>query len=205
MGAEELNLTSEPVALEGVDPAEAPTMMLPDQLWHGGCPVDFDWVRREQIDAVVDVADPDTYPPAGALEGRIYIKCALVDDSEAGPDEVLTGSLARLAANLVRDGRRVLVHCTFGRNRSGLLVALIVRDVLRVPGADALEHVRALRTDALNNETFADWLTRLPAPTAPESTTWRAPPGGARRASWTASPTGSSAGPTASTSGAGTA
>jgi hypothetical protein len=56
------------------------------------------------------------------------------------------------------------VHCTFGRNRSGLLASLVVREVLGVTGAVALSHVQSRRAGTVNNETFAAWLRTLPAP-----------------------------------------
>lgn len=161
-----MTLTSEPVTLPGVDPADPPTALLDGRLWQGGCPVDFDSLGEIGIDTVVDVADADAHAPAGAVDGLTYLKCPLVDGDDI-PDPVLTLALARLVAELVRAGRRVLVHCTFGRNRSGLLVALVVREVLGVPGADALTYVQQRRERAVNNEGFAAWLQSLPAPSAP--------------------------------------
>ena len=157
-----VNWTTDPVELDGVDPADAPTEMLP-RLWHGGCPVDFAWVRDTGVDVLVDLADADTVPPPGDVEGLTYLKCPLVDADEL-PDPGLTLRLASLVAGLVRDGRTVLVHCTFGRNRSGLLVSLVVRDLLAVTGAEALAHVQQRRERAVNNTTFADWLRSLPRP-----------------------------------------
>ncbi|HET7397127.1 MAG TPA: dual specificity protein phosphatase [Intrasporangium sp.] len=157
-----LNWTTDPVDLPGVDPADPPTEMVPGRLWHGGCPVDFDWVRATGIDVVLDLADPDAYPPAEEIEGMTYLKCPLVD-AEDLPDPAVTLRLARLVADLVEDGHRALVHCTFGRNRSGLVVSLVVRELLGVTGAEALAYVQARRERAVNNETFARWLRTLPA------------------------------------------
>jgi protein-tyrosine phosphatase len=159
---EALSLTTEPVDLPGVDPADPPTELVPG-LWQGGCPVDFDWVRRTGIDVVVDVADPDAHPPAEAIVDLTYLKCPLVDAGEI-PDPAVTLRLAGLVAGLVADGHRALVHCTFGRNRSGLVATLVVRELLGLSGADALSHVQAHRERAVNNSGFADWLRSLPAP-----------------------------------------
>lgn len=159
----EVNFTTERVELPGVTPTDPPTVQLPGQLWHGGCPVDFDWVRRTGIDVVVDLADADSVAPAGEVEHLTYLMCPLVDGSEL-PSPVLTLGLARLVADLVRDGRQALVHCTFGRNRSGLLATLVVRELLGVSGADALAHVQAHRAGAVNNDGFAAWLRSLPPP-----------------------------------------
>ena len=157
------SLTTEPVELPGVRPADPPTEMLPGRLWHGGCPVDFDWVTATGIRAVIDLADADAHPPAGATDDLLYLKAPLVDGDDL-PDPALTLRLATLVAGLIDDGHRVLVHCTFGRNRSGLLVSLVVREVLGVPGAEALAHVQEHREGTVNNAGFAQWLRSLPAP-----------------------------------------
>lgn len=156
-------LTTDVVELPGVAPADPPTEMVPGRLWHGGVPVDYDWVRATGLTVVVDLSDADTYPPVGATEGLLYLKVPLVDAGDL-PDEGLVLRLADLVAGLLRDGHRALVHCTFGRNRSGLLVSLVVREVLGLSGADAVAHVQARRRDTVNNETFAAWLRGLPAP-----------------------------------------
>lgn len=158
-----VTLTTEEVALPGVDPAAPPSPILDGSLWQGGCPVDFDWARDTGIDVVVDVADAHAHPPQGAVSGLTYLKCPLVD-GDTVPDPDVTLRLARLVAELISEGHRVLVHCTFGRNRSGLMVALIVREVLGLDGAQGVAFVQARRKRALNNEAFAGWLRSLPAP-----------------------------------------
>ena len=85
-------------------------------------------------------------------------------DGEDLPDPGVTLRLAGLVAGLVGEGHRALVHCTFGRNRSGLVATLVVRELLGLSGADALAHVRARRDRVANNEVFASWLSSLPAP-----------------------------------------
>ncbi|MGN6251127.1 MAG: protein-tyrosine phosphatase family protein [Marmoricola sp.] len=155
-------MTTDTVDLPGVDPADPPSELVPGRLWQGGCPVDYDWVRAHDIDVVLDVSDADAHPPAGAVDGLIYLKAPLVDEG-AVPDATLTLGLAALVARLLREGRRALVHCTFGRNRSGLMATLVVRDLLGISGAEALEHVRARRDRVANNEAFEEWLSSLPA------------------------------------------
>ena len=156
-------LTTEPVELPGVRPADPPTELLPGQLWQAGVPVDFDWIAATGITAVVDLADADAHPPAGATDDLLYLKVPLVD-GDTVPEPALTLRLARLAAGLIDDGHVVLVHCTFGRNRSGLIASLVVREVLGVDGATAMAHVQERREGTVNNEQFAEWLRSLPAP-----------------------------------------
>ncbi|GGC03125.1 protein-tyrosine phosphatase family protein [Cellulomonas carbonis] len=159
----ETALTTAAVELPGVRPADPPSELLPGRLWQGGCPVDFGWVREAGITAVVDIADADAHPPAGATDDLLYLKAPLVDGEDV-PDPALTLRLAQLVAGLIEDGHRVLVHCTFGRNRSGLMTSLVVREVLGVSGAEALAHVQERRDDTVNNARFAEWLRSLPAP-----------------------------------------
>lgn len=159
--------TTDPVDLPGVEPADPPSELVPGRLWQGGCPVDFGWVRATGIDVVLDIADADAYPPAREIEGLIYLKSPLVDHGTV-PDPGLTLRLAAVVAGLVADGHRALVHCTFGRNRSGLMATLVVRELLGLSGAEALAHVRSRRRGVANNDTFSAWLEGLPAPaTAP--------------------------------------
>lgn len=64
---------------------------------------------------------------------------------------------ARLAGE-IDDSGCVLTMCNAGRNRSGLLSALIIHHLLGIPGADAIEVVRARRPNALANDYFVDFL-----------------------------------------------
>lgn len=66
-----------------------------------------------------------------------------------------------------RLGRRgILVHCVAGKNRSGLVAALVVRLVNGCTGADAVTWVRTRRPGALTNPVMERWLCALPAPDA---------------------------------------
>ena len=143
---------------------QPPCEVLPG-LWQSGLPDDWASVR-EQVDVVIDVADPGPGPSSDDLDGLTYVKAPLVD-GEALPDPLVLGHLTDLAADLVRDGRRVLVHCTFGKNRSGLLMTLVVRELLGCDGRTALGKVRSVRHRAVNNERFAEWVSALPAPSRP--------------------------------------
>ena len=161
-----LSDTTEPGATALTDPGtgapvQPPCEVLPG-LWQSGLPEDWA-VLRDRVDAVVDVADAGTGPSEDDLGGLTYVKAPLQDGEEL-PDPVVLHHLAGLVADLVRDGRRVLVHCTFGKNRSGLLMALVVRELLGCDGRTALRRVRAVRHRAVNNERFARWVSELPAP-----------------------------------------
>jgi protein-tyrosine phosphatase len=91
----------------------------------------------------------------------VYCKEALIDGVELPPSAIL-GRLVDDVVTAIRAGRRVLVACAGGRNRSGLVVGLAVRELLGCSGAQALTWVQSRREDALNNATFARHLAGLP-------------------------------------------
>lgn len=61
-------------------------------------------------------------------------------------------SAAQAVAQHVRDGRRVLVTCHHGRNRSGVIAGLALVE-LGIPRAHAVQRIRHLR-DGLTNPHF---------------------------------------------------
>lgn len=70
--------------------------------------------------------------------------------------------LSKHLARKIKRGRSIATFCFEGRNRSGLLSALIVRRLTGVTGAEAARIVRdRRRADALTNPVFMDYLMRL--------------------------------------------
>ena len=124
-------LTAAPPAGIDVQPA---CEVLP-RLWQSGLPEDWSDLRG-RYDVVVDLADPGPGPSADDLGEVTWLKVPL-EDGDQLPDRLLLDQLTTMVAALVRDGRRVLVHCTFGKNRSGLLMALLVRELLGCDGPTA--------------------------------------------------------------------
>ena len=94
-------------------------------LWQGGHDVRSQdgtaCVVRDEFDLVVSLATREGYGPAEGVE-HVVVRMA-----DAGVDAPLAERLdgvARRVAAAVADGRRVLVRCSGGLNRSGLVVAL---------------------------------------------------------------------------------
>ena len=86
---------------------------------------------------------------------------------EGLPDLNKLHALARLGAQLVASGEKVLAHCGMGFNRSALVAGLVLT-YLGMKGADAVALLREKRPGALFNETFAKYLAELPPhPSAP--------------------------------------
>ena len=120
--------------------------------------------ERAGIDVVIDLeGDLDACIPT-SIERCLYVYFPIADDEDALPCETKLRAVARMGASLVADGHRVLSHCGMGFNRSALVAGLILVE-LGVPGAAAVERIRARRPGALYNERFAAFLAAL-APAA---------------------------------------
>lgn len=107
--------------------------------------------------------DPDMsrWATSSKLE-RQYINHPL-SDGQVVPVECYKFVASEVARH-INTGQCVLVHCIAGRNRSGLVCGLVVRQIQRVSGADALEIVRRVRPSALVNPVFEQYLRSLPKP-----------------------------------------
>jgi protein-tyrosine phosphatase len=73
------------------------------------------------------------------------------------PDMDRLHAVAKLGAELVKRGDRVLAHCGVGLNRSALMIALILQ-YLGMDGAAAIERCRERRPGALYNKVFTEYL-----------------------------------------------
>jgi protein-tyrosine phosphatase len=119
-----------------------------------------DWppIAARDIHVVVDLdGGLDTGVPK-TPNHDLYVYFPITDDDEALPDLSKLSAIARLGAELVRDGQRVLVHCGMGFNRSALVAGLILTE-LGMTGPAAVARLRERRPGALFNELFADYLS----------------------------------------------
>lgn len=98
---------------------------------------------------------PATITPRDAMSS--VIRCPLADADPPRPGDLnLARACARKVAILVQRGKRVLVTCAQGRNRSGLICGLVIRYLLPgVDGGGIVDHIRALRPYALTNLAYA--------------------------------------------------
>ena len=112
------------------------------------------------VDAIVDLEDWEFAWVPPVPTGSIYLSFPIEDDDRVEPK---VREVAAFVASLVRSGRRVLVHCTEGLNRSGVVVARTMLD-LGWTAAEAIELVRRQRGltqdgfQALSNQRFVEWL-----------------------------------------------
>ena len=116
---------------------------------------------------VVVLVSKEYQPAHGEIQG-VIVRRFPFDDSLHPTDTDFRTAWA--AASAVTDdimrGRRVLVTCNMGRNRSALVAALALHMVTGMSGADALKAVQARRVDllgvrALSNPAFRAFLRRV--------------------------------------------
>lgn len=74
------------------------------------------------------------------------------------PDVGMILALERAACAYIEHGGRVVTMCAQGRNRSGLLSALIVARLHGCSGSEAVRIVRSKVPEALSNAAFVAWL-----------------------------------------------
>lgn len=125
-----------------------------------------DW---DKFDDVVTMTAEDI-PPVRLKVGGLWMYVPIWDSSINDP--VAIRETARLVAERVRSGKRVLVHCAMGLNRSGVVSAR----ALMFMGYEPEDAIRAVRTArgayALSNLAFVRWLYEEAGQTAPTTERW---------------------------------
>jgi len=117
-------------------------------------------LRKLGITYVVNLVrheDWDLYQSAEIMYEHIPIS----DGRLATPVADKLTVLARRLAIHIKHGGGVLVFCNAGRNRSGLLAALILHELYPISGNTALGWVRRARPRAVANEHFARYLNSV--------------------------------------------
>jgi hypothetical protein len=125
-------------------------------------PVISDWapVHAAEIRVIIDLEgglDAGVSTRPGHL---LYLYHPIYD--EHLPDLVALHAVARLGADMIKQGQKVLAHCGMGFNRSALVAGVILTE-LGVDGPTAVTRLRERRPGALFNERFAEYLSALAA------------------------------------------
>jgi protein-tyrosine phosphatase len=130
----------------------------------GSAPPPGNYSRR--FDVIYFVAD-EYQPPAFLYPGVTVRKFPFNDTASPSQRDIrMAWNAAEAAAQDVAAGRRVLVTCAMGRNRSALVAAIAVHLLTGVAGKKAGALVAARRVDptgvpALSNKAFRQFLTAL--------------------------------------------
>jgi protein-tyrosine phosphatase len=144
------------------------TRILP-KLYMGSRPPTGHQLRLEGFDVLVLCAG-ELQLPASHFPGVEVLHLPLRDVSHrpfGGSDWDRVVLTSQRVQRRLRDGKRVLVTCAMGLNRSGIVTATTVHLMTGVSGAKAVDHVQALRAPggqkALFNVAFVRALVaRLP-------------------------------------------
>lgn len=99
---------------------------------------------------------------------ELYRHCSVPDGLLHQSTIDIANNLADIGAEHVRQGGVLLTHCYGGRNRAGLVSALVLRRLLGITGEHAACLVRLGRPNSLVNKHFSRYLGELAAP--PKST-----------------------------------
>ncbi len=112
---------------------------------------DVDWGLFDDVVSMSTAAPSPRLRPDG-----LWIHLPIWDGEMEEADAVRDA--ARTVAERVAAGRRVLVHCWAGLNRSGVVSARALM-FMGVPVSEAIARVRAARGEnALFNDAFVAWL-----------------------------------------------
>jgi protein-tyrosine phosphatase len=114
------------------------------------------------VDAIVNLEDWEMTWVPPVPSGGLFVSFPIDDGDEVDPK---VREVAAFVASVVKSGRRVLVHCTEGLNRSGVVAARALME-MGLSASDAIDLVRRGRGPsvdgfpALGNQAFVQWLHR---------------------------------------------
>jgi hypothetical protein len=115
-------------------------------------------IVADEFDLVVSLTSRPGYGPADGVE---HVVARLADAVLDPPNITRVHELGSLISSAVQDGRRVLVRCSGGLNRSGVVVAEALVQLGHSP-AESLVLVRAARGPwALTNPGFVAYISSL--------------------------------------------
>lgn len=135
------------------------TEIIPD-LWMGPAPTPLKAAARGYD--VIALAAKEVQPPQTDYRATLY-RVPLDDTLEPSTEELMWAFLAgRRVADAVANGKKALVSCHMGINRSGLVTALAARELLGLTGEEAATLVRRQRPGSLRNPAFVSLLRSLP-------------------------------------------
>ena len=112
------------------------------------------------VDVIVDLEDWEWAWVPPVPTGKMFLSFPMEDEDEVDPR---VRDVAQFIASLIRSERAVLVHCTEGLNRSGVVAAraLMVMGRTAEEAISLVRQQRGLTMDgfpALGNEAFVEWL-----------------------------------------------
>lgn len=135
------------------------------KLYQGSRPPEGTTLAERGFDMVVLTAE-EHQPPSYRFPGVEVVHMGYDDSLRPDPMDIAKAkAAARKVANALASGKRVLVTCYMGHNRSGFVSALALYYVSegKMSGAEAAYLVRTMRPGALRNTTFLGMVESLQA------------------------------------------
>ena len=137
--------------------------VIPGRLWQSGTLEDPDTAERARrlgIEYVVNLCDDP--PFAFGREGeRPFTELFWNIEDGPLPDFVDLDEVVSRVCTAVSAGKRVLVHCYAGLNRSGLVNAMVVHRLTGRSGPQLIGFMRRKRPGCLTNPRFRAYVERL--------------------------------------------
>lgn len=128
--------------------------IIPGMLWQSSSIDSWDNLQTLGINSVIDLeGDQDKYIPGA---GIIYTYWPIEDGGL--PDLKALDIIVDFGIAQIRLGRKLLVHCAAGINRSSLVDALIVIKMMGMKGNTAVDYIRSHRPGALSNGNFESYI-----------------------------------------------
>jgi len=126
------------------------SVIVPDLLWQGAFPRDWDDIKAKGIQLIVNVSEMPHYAPPFAGEVIQWH----IDDGEV-PDLFVLDAVTTKVAQSIKDKKAVLTHCAMGLNRSGLVDAIALIKLTGWSGSKVIDALRTARnSDVLCNSRF---------------------------------------------------
>jgi protein-tyrosine phosphatase len=120
---------------------------------------DWETIRSLDIKVVIDLEGNVDHGVPTVPGTILYVYLPLHDHFEL-PNMQKMRAVARLGADLYRQGFRIVSHCGMGLNRSALMAGLILHD-LGWTGREAVLRLQERRAGALYNDVFHSFLIGL--------------------------------------------
>jgi protein-tyrosine phosphatase len=139
--------------------------MIKPNLWQGSLPPEGSYLSSLGFDVVVFCAQ-EYQPRVSFFPDIEVIHAPNDDDSSRSITQQELSTAARAAKKVVRavnQGKKVLVTCLAGRNRSGLVVALALHQLTGMSGEEVVTYIKERRPYALTNSNFVDVLSQIKA------------------------------------------
>jgi protein-tyrosine phosphatase len=129
-------------------------------LYQGSRPPVGPWVRRAGFDVLVLAAD-EYQPHDRSFPGVAVIHAPLDDGPVTDRSRKTIRNASRLVHAYLARGKRVLVTCHMGLNRSGIISAASMRRATGAEPMTIVSHIRSKRGgQALSNEYFVESFRR---------------------------------------------